>query len=61
MKILRNPWRIKGYGWSINIGVFYGHRWYKPSSWAAYSNPLFRKLKWSNGFSIGPVLFWKEG
>lgn len=61
MKIRRYPWGIRGNGWAVYAGTYCGERWYRISSWKAYSKPLIKKLQWDKGFQVGPFLFWKEG
>lgn len=39
-----------------HVGPFCGERIFRLRSWKSY--PFFKKS--SNGFSIGPILFWRE-
>lgn len=62
MRIRRHPLQVVGNGWAIGVSTFCGERWYRLSSWKAYSKPLIKRLGvWDTGFRIGPILFWKEG
>lgn len=41
---------------NTHVGPYCGARIWRPRDWRIYG--LFRRI--SSGFSIGPVLFWRE-
>ena len=47
--------RVLNFG-IFRVGTYCGSRWYWKHSWQSY--PIVRFI--NCGFSIGPILFWRE-